>query len=198
MNPTVKKFIEQHIVLLEQNNFDRFFDMAQEEFIPETVNEIANILETSEIFPIPYMTFIPEGYYMISRMTEFTTPENIFRISYKAFASSDIESLHVTGNCIQVLEEAFEGCSFMERAVFDEGVKIIEDSAFYACEDLKEVYLPQSLDILGHNVFNGCDNLTEIHYAGSMLQWEYVRNYQYVNEGGYVSKIICSDGTIDL
>ena len=95
-------------------------------------------------------------------------------------------------------QNAFEGCDFLESIVFDEGVRYIDDAVFYSCEELTTVVLPKSLERLGHNVFNGCDKLTEITYNGTCQDWRKVRNHEFVNEGSYISRIICSDNLIIL
>ena len=199
MTQAVKKFIENYISLIDKNMFDEFFERAQEEFIPQTVHDIGRMLEDANIHPLKYMTFIPEGYYMISQMTSFVTPKNIVRVCYKAFSSADIETLHVTSNCIELEPDCFEGCYFLEKVTLDEGVKHIGDSAFYACDELTEMSLPAFLVSIGHNVFCECTKLTEIHYQGTKDQWKNIRNYEFINEGGgYISKIHCSDGTLLL
>lgn len=194
----VKEIIEKYIKLIEAEEWDLFFGRVQEEWIPQVVGKVAETLESAGIFPLPYMTFIPEGYFILSGISDYDVPKNITRICYKAFYSSDIEKIHIPSNVFDIGQLAFEGCDFLTTFICDEGLEYLSDSAFYACDELLHVILPKSLKVLGHNVFNSCSKLVEINYKGTMSDWKTIRNHEFVNEGSYISKIVCSDGTIDL
>ena len=194
----VKEILEKYIKWIDNDDWENFFERIQEDYIPQTVSKVARTLETVNINPLPELSFIPEGYFLLSSIHEYTTPSNIKRICYKAFYASDVENVRVTGNVYDVNQYAFEGCDFLESIIFDEGVKYIDDSVFYSCEELTTVVLPKSLERLGHNVFNGCDKLTELTYNGTCEEWYKIRNHEFINEGSYISKIICSDNIIEL
>lgn len=198
MDSTVKLILEKYIKLIDLEEWDYFFEVIQADYIPQTVNKVANVLKDAGIYPIPKMTFIPEGYYMLCSASEITIPNNIERIRYKAFTASDIEQITIPGNVYDIGQYAFEGCDFLRTVVFEDGVKYIEDAVFYACDDLTEVHLPKSLESIGHNVFNSCDNLLEVHYAGTIEDWRKVKRHEFLDEGSYISKVICSDGSIEL
>ena len=198
MDANVKEILEKYIVLIEKDEWDEFFETIQNEWIPQTICKVAQTLERSGIFPILYMTFIPEGYFILSGMEEYTTPDNVTRICYKSFYAADIESIHITGNVFDIGQYAFESCDFLTTVIMDEGVKYISDGAFYSCDELTSVILPRSLTDLGHNIFNSCDNLTELTYNGTISEWHKIRNREFINEGSYINKINCLDGTIEL
>lgn len=193
-----KELLERYIKWIEKEEWGKFFEHIQEEYIPQTVSKVARALETAGIDPLPELSFIPEGYFLLSSIHEYTTPPNIRRVCYKAFYASDVEQVHITGNVYDVNQYAFEGCDFLESIIFDEGVRYIDDAVFYSCEELTTVVLPKSLERIGHNLFNGCDKLTELTYNGTCEEWRKIRNHEFVNEGSYVSRIICSDDTIIL
>ena len=195
----VKEILEKYINLIEDNRWDRFFEIIQEEWIPQIVGKVAETLESANIFPLSEMTFIPEGYFYINtKLKTYVVPNNITRICYKAFNASDIEKIHITSNVYDINQGAFEDCDFLETVTMDEGIKYIDDSCFYSCDALKYVVLPKSLKRIGHNVFNSCDVLTEIHYNGTIDDWNKIINREFINEGSYISKIICIDGEINL
>lgn len=198
LDDTVKEIIEKYIMWIEREDWENFFERIQEDYIPLTISEVARTLESADVFPLPLLSFIPEGYFLNCPIQEFTTPSNIKRICFKSFYASDVENVHITGNVYDINESAFEGCDFLESIVFDEGVRYIDDGAFYSCDELITVVLPKSLERIGHNVFNACDKLTEITYNGTCEEWRKVRNHEFVNEGSYISRIICSDDTIIL
>ena len=194
----VKELLERYIKWIENEDWENFFERIQEEYIPQTVSKVARALERAGIDPIPELSFIPEGYFLLSDINTYTTPPNIKRVCYKAFYASDVENVHITGNVYDVNQSAFEGCDFLESITFDEGVRYIDDGVFYACEELTTVVLPKSLERLGHNVFNRCNNLTEITYRGTCDEWRKVHNHEFVTEGSYISRVICSDNVIEL
>lgn len=194
----VKELLERYIKWIEKDDWENFFERIQAEYIPQTVSKVARALETAGINPLSELSFIPEGYFLLSQISEYTTPSNIKRICYKAFYASDVETVHITGNVYDVNQFAFEGCDFLESIIFDEGVEYIDDAVFYSCEELTTVVLPKSLKRIGHNVFNGCYKLTEITYNGTCEEWQKIYNHEFINEGTYIIKIICSDDTIIL
>lgn len=198
LRPEVKEILEKYISLIETNQWDTFFENIQNDWIPQTIGKVAETLESAGIFPLPYMTFIPEGYFILSLITEYTIPKNITRICYKAFCASDIEKIVIPSNVFDINQFAFEGCDFLTTFISEEGLHYIDDGCFYSCEALIHVTFPKSLKRIGHNVFNRCDNLTEIHYKGTVEEWNKISNHEFVNEGSYVSKIICIDGEINL
>lgn len=198
LDNTTKEIIERNIKLIENEEWDAFFEKIQEDYIPQTVSKVARALEVANLDPLTELSFIPEGYFLLSSIHEYTTPSNIKRICYKAFYASDVETVRVTGNVFDVGQFVFEACDFLESVTFEEGVRYIEDAVFYSCEELTTVILPKSLEVLGHNVFNGCDKLTEIVYNGTKEEWLKIRNHEFINEGSYISRIICYDEIIEL
>lgn len=198
LDVTVKEILEKYIGWIENEDWENFFERVQADYIPQTVSKVAQAIEVAGIDPIPKLSFIPEGYFLLSSILDYTTPAHIRKICYKAFYASDVEKVHVTGNVYDIIMFAFEGCDFLESIVFDEGVRYIGDAVFYSCDELVTVVLPKSLEQIGHNVFNGCDKLTEITYNGTCEEWRKVRNHEFVNEGSYISRVICSDDTIIL
>ena len=199
MSPDVKAFIENNIALLEAHEFDTFYEKAQQEFKYPQVHELAISLEFAGIHSLDNMTFIPEGYFMYSSaIDDYTVPKNIVRICFKAFYVSDLRVIR-TNNVIELDYQAFGHCYMLTDVILDEGMQFIQDCAFEDCEELNNVIIPKSLEGFGHNVFYGCSNLTELRYKGTISEWNKIRNHEFVQEGGsYISKIICSDGIIEL
>lgn len=198
LRPEVKEILEKHINLIENNEWDSFFTTIQNEWIPQVVGKVAETLERVGIFPLKYTTFIPEGYFILCPISEYTIPKNITRICYKAFYASDIEKIVIPSNVFDINQYAFEGCDFLTTFIAEEGLEFISDAAFYACDELVDVTLPRSLSRIGHNVFNGCSKLTEVKYNGTIDEWNKIVNREFINEGSYIRNIICSDGTIEL
>lgn len=198
MTPPVKHFFEFNIHLLDKNDFDTFFLRAEGEFLPSTVNDIGIYLESAGIMPIEHMTFIPEGYYMMAMTSHYVTPKNINSIHYKAFSVSDVQKVTITSNVKEIQEQAFEGCDFLEEVLIEEGLTTILDHAFDDCDDLRKVTLPRSLVQIGRHTFRECSNLTYLKYNGTAEEWQKVMGSDSIHSTSYISKIICSDKTINL
>lgn len=199
LRPEVKTILEKYIHLIESGKWDIFFETIQSNWVPQIVGKVAETLELANIFPLTEMTFIPEGYFYINnKLKTYVVPANITRICYKAFNASDIEKIHVTSNVYDINQSAFADCHFLETVIIDEGINYIDDTCFYSCDALDSVILPKSLKRIGHNVFNSCDVLTEIHYNGTIDDWNKIINREFIDEGSYISKIICIDGEINL
>lgn len=198
MTSTTKEIIEKYISLIEADKWDEFFETIQNIWIPQSVRNVVQTLEECEIDPMPYLSFIPEGYYCCSPQSKAYIPSNITRICYKAFYASDIEEITIPNSVIEVEEGAFEACDFLKHVLFAEGTKYIQNLAFFECDALVNVTLPKSLVKIGHNVFNGCDNLTDVTYNGTREQWNKIINREFINEGGIIRYIHCVDGDIEL
>lgn len=85
-------------------------------------------------------TYIPEGFFNESKLTEIVIPDSVEEIG----------------------EGAFSSCQLLENVTFGKSVKIIGDSAFEDCPVLCEVELPNSLEEIGQCAFVSCESLTEI------------------------------------
>ena len=198
LRPEVKEILEKHIVMIENNEWDSFFTTIQNEWIPQVIGKVAEALERAGIFPLKYTTFIPEGYFSLCPISNYTIPKNITRICYKAFYGSDIEKIVIPSNVFDINQYAFESCDFLTTFVAEEGLEFMSDAVFYSCDELIDVTLPSSLSRIGHHVFSSCNKLTEVKYNGTISDWNKIVNREFINEGCYISKIICSDGTIEL
>ena len=197
INSNVQIFFEHNIYLLDNNNFDKFFERAEGEFIPSTVNDIGIMLETAGIDPIKHMTYIPEGYFFMSSKEQYIIPPNIRNIHYKAFNSSDIQKLHVPKNVVSIAEEAFADCDFLDTVLIDEGLELIGDYAFFNCLDLSKVTLPSTLKYIGNKVFSECQKLKVLDYQGTSEQWNKLGGTEKIKDTSIV-RVNCSDKIIKL
>ena len=198
MKHEIKKIIESYIRLIDDNEFDEFFQILQERYVTSTINEVAIALEQAGIRAIPHMTYIPEGYYMLNfTIADFTTPANIKVVGFKAFYGSDIETVHITSNVTDIIDSAFEACDLLETVVIDDNVKYIGDSCFYGCESLTSVTMPRSVTTLGIHVFGECPKLIDITYTGTMNEWHKIKHADNILSQSDVKKIRCTDGVIE-
>lgn|GEM_PF-5757239 len=92
---------------------------------------------------------------------------------------------------------AFSGCTSLTSVSFCSITSYIGDEAFCKCSSLAELELPKSVT-LGRAVFKECTSLTEIIFDGTMEKWGDKNHDKDWNKGSSISKVICSDGEIDL
>lgn len=118
-------------------------------------------------------------------------------------------------------ESAFAGCTELKKMVLPETVKIIGHYAFGGCEKLSDIYIPDSVESIdnyafyncaaltgivipanvtemGDSVFGGCTNLTEVEFKGTVEQWNAMKKGERMFKGTLVTKVVCSDGEVDL
>lgn len=89
----------------------------------------------------------------------FTVPQGVCGIaSYAASENDVIKSLNL-GGVKYVCEAAFNKCSNLEAALFDDSLVSIDTAAFYECPYLKTVDLGDSVEAIGDYAFFGCEKL---------------------------------------
>ena len=172
----VKQVLRTYKHYIEINDFNTFFEKIQEEYTPITTNAICNMLFTAQVDFLPYMTFLPEGCFEMSEMSEYNIPQNIQRICFRCFNGSDLQQVIIPSNVYEIEEEALEACDFLSTVQIKEGCKHIGDSCFAYCGELTTVVLPSSLQSFGVAVFYGCFDLETIHYNGTVEQWHKIKN----------------------
>ncbi|MEE1289664.1 MAG: leucine-rich repeat domain-containing protein [Spirochaetota bacterium] len=93
---------------------------------------------------------------------EIYIDKDVANIPYKYF--SDFENLQCVvfeGGNTTISENAFEGCTKLERVYLPEKLQEIKDETFKNCEKLEKLRIPKSVTKIGAGVFNGCKNLTK-------------------------------------
>lgn len=175
------------------------FNKVQEEYTHRTTNKLCNMFFKSHIDFIPYMTFLPEGCFELSTISEFEIPSNIKRICFKCFSGADLEQIIIPSNVYELEEDTFEDCDFLNYVQIEEGCRNIGNSCFHTCGELRQIILPHSLQSLGTTVFYDCNKLTIIQYKGTIEEWTRIRNSEYVNDNtSNLKKIQCVDGIIEF
>ena len=64
--------------------------------------------------------------------------------------------------------DAFSGCSSLDRIKIPDTVISIGNQAFYDCSSLRDIMIPYSVKSIGQYVFYGCSNLSSITIPGSV------------------------------
>ena len=172
MTEEVNNFIEENIELIEQQRWEESYRKRFPIGFTETLLE-------SNINPLEQgLNYIPKYFLYNSNIKEFIIPNNVESIGYNAFRS----------------------CSSLTSVVIGDGVKTIGDAAFFDCESLKHVIIGNNVTSMGESLFWNCKSLISIKYLGTKreaLTKLKVRNKLW-REDSAISKIICTDGIIEL
>ncbi|MBR4440514.1 MAG: leucine-rich repeat protein [Bacteroidales bacterium] len=77
---------------------------------------------------------------------EFSIPESVVRISYRAFSGcSNLESITIPGSVKTIETYAFEKCGNLKNVTIGNGVEAILDKAFASCNNLENIVFPESI-----------------------------------------------------
>lgn len=106
------------------------------------------------------------GYYGLGG--DIVLPNTVTKIDNEALKGNDnIVSITIPGSVKDIGNNAFEGCTKLERVIFTNpgqasGNLLIRISAFQNCKKLTECEIPaRAYQVVG-NVFKGCTSLTEV------------------------------------
>lgn len=106
------------------------------------------------------------GYYGLGG--DIVLPNTVTKIDNEALKGNDnIVSITIPGSVKDIGNNAFEGCTKLERVIFTNPEEtnenlIIRLSAFQSCKKLTECEIPaRAYQVVG-NIFKGCTSLTEI------------------------------------
>ena len=74
-----------------------------------------------------------------------------FKYSWKAIRSVDIPD-----GVLSIGDEAFYGCTQLEKVNIPQSVTVIGDFAFYECTELSDISIPQGVMTIGNYAFRSC------------------------------------------
>lgn len=175
-----QEFIEKYIDLIDNNNFQKFYDLT-EGMEMQQIGDISKTLIEAGINPLNYINFVPSAFlFNAEGFSSFEIPPNITHLEDNSFMGADIEGIEIP-----------------------EGVVVIANGAFSWCEYLNYIKLPKSLRQMNSDIFEGCNRLHEVHYAGTMEEFKRIRCTSklinsYDSKKNTLFRIICSDGEIQL
>ena len=116
MQENLKLFIEKHIDLIENNEFDKLYAWASTE-IPFQVGNLTYNLNVAGIDPLKHITIVHPLMYSNTLTEEVVLPEHILRIK----------------------RNAFQDCFELKRIVIPKSVFFIDANAFKGCYELKQI-----------------------------------------------------------
>lgn len=176
MTQSVKNYIEYNIGLIDNNDFDRFYEEAQFTLANNReIAELTEILVAAGLDPLKHLDYIPEAYlYNNQDIIKFEIPPHIKRIESKAF-------------CF---------CGHLKEIRIPSSVSYIDYNAFCGCTALDTVYFePLAIDI-ENEAFDQCYHIKEVCFSGTIEEWQMIMDECFCSELENCPLISCTDGDI--
>ena len=98
---------------------------------------------------------------------------------------------------IQVIgQSAFEDCKNIENIKINS--RTIGLNAFINCTNLKSIFLGKNVKSIGQWTFYNDKNIQEVKYDGTKEEWNNIPKNSEWNRNCNITKVICSDGEVDI
>ncbi len=128
-----------------------------------------------------------------------TIPDGVMTIGYDTFYDCDgLMSMMLPDSVTMIGERAFSNCSSLTSVTIPDSVTMIGDKAFSNCSSLTSVTIGNSVTVIGVHAFVNCSDLTCIEYKGKTAEWELIYKGPYWNLRAGITKVVCSDGEVEL
>ena len=168
--PEIKRFVEEHIYLLDDDNYEEFYRKANEEFLDQypyavNVGMLTSLFQEIGIDPLDYMDIIPDDYFM----------EHSFPGMYK-----------VPKSVKKIKNGAFELTEGLDSVYCPEGLLEIEMLAFHDCEDLTDIHLPKSCILIAPGTFTQQKSKLTIHTPAGSYAETFAKKYHFNYDNNYV------------
>lgn len=215
MEQDTKLFIEKHIELIEENQFDDLYSLVRHEDID--CSDFTDALYKAGIQPLDYMTYVPNRFAAkINTVQEYVIPDGIKKIEAFAFDGNALKrvtfpetleelkrgcfsfcknlTLIDTKHVEYISEDVFIGCTSLNTLITS--ANVIDKFAFKDCMNLKNIHISNAISTIMYGAFNHVP-ATEIYYGGTKFEWSYVTLSDNWKDRT-LRKIICTDGEVLL
>lgn len=134
MTPELKEFIETHMQLIENYDFDSLYTAAMNEFSNAKFSgELTSVLHSIDLDPLDGSSKIYSGYLCgCDNIDNFEIPNNIKLIEELAFAGTTLSSIVFPKNVEEIGSYIFESCENLNRiAIMNPMMRKSSDSFAY-------------------------------------------------------------------
>lgn len=158
MTIRTKQFIENHIDLIDEENWEEIYSDAYE----FGVGELTEILMQIGLNPLLKLTKVPKEYLLYSSVQSIEIPNNITSIGTEAFfRCENLTDIKLNEGLEIIHAAAFAECSKLSSIVLPNSLEYIESEAF-AETPLKQITIPDKVTTLDDRCFEACKLLEDV------------------------------------
>ena len=129
----------------------------------------------------------------------YVFPSTLKEIGNRAFAScSNLKKIEIPQSIEKVGDLAFRDCLGLVR--INVNTSEIGALCFFACVNLNDVTIGKNVKKIGSSAFSSANNISNFTYLGKKEEWNNIvtKSNLWKNGNSSITKIICSDGEINL
>ena len=124
-------------------------------------------------------------------------PNNVKEIGHSAFLfCTNLKSIDIPSTVDKIGTNAFYGTNIKEANI---NAKEIESYIFYDSSSLENVTFGRNVTNFGSSIFMNSNKIKNIKYLGTKEEWNNIlKHTSWKNGNSSITKIVCTDGEIDL
>ena len=124
-------------------------------------------------------------------------PNSVKEIGHSAFLfCTNLKSIDIPSTVDKIGTNAFYGTNIKEANI---NAKEIESSIFYDSSSLENVTFGKNVTNFGSSIFRNSNKIKNIKYLGTKEEWNNIlKHTSWKNGNSSITKIVCTDGEIDL
>lgn len=109
--------------------------------------------------------------------TDIVIPDEIhgapvIAVCWEVFKNhSEIQSIQLSENLLEINREAFYGCNGLEEIILPASLEEIGSDAFKKCTGLKEITIPENVQRMDTGAFAGCSSLEKVEMKGNPVEF---------------------------
>lgn len=199
LSKDIRSFINQNLDLIDQNNWEEFYEKVSDEFPLSQRNtfRFTEIFLGAGINPLNYLRVVPKYYLRNSQnISKIELPENVCIIDNNAFRHMlSVKELRIPKNITVIGQGAFANCYNLKEVVIEAIATRLPSHCFSGCSTLEKVHLPKNITDIDLDCFASCEKLKTIYYQGTKMDFSKVL---WISTPPTHYTVICSDGEIEL
>lgn len=102
--------------------------------------------------------------------TEYTIPETTTVIADSAFSNSNIQTIIIPENIIEIKDSAFLACRSLTKIVLPNSITKINNYTFYSCVSLTNIEIPETVTTIGNDAFFYCSSLIDFKIPNTITE----------------------------